>query len=81
MYLRQPETPRLQVDRDGADLVLRWLVPEAAAGAVFDMPVPVGVGGDERRVAMPGGVGRTPVPEGVEWAIDPHGRILVDLTE
>ncbi|MBC15264.1 MAG: peptidase M1 [Rhodothermaceae bacterium] len=81
VYLRQPETPRLQVDRDGADLVLRWLVPEAAAGVVFDLPVPVVVGGDERRVAMPGGVGRTPVPEGVEWAVDPNGRILVDLAE
>lgn len=81
VYLRQPALPRLGAERDGADLVLRWMLPEAAAGARFEVPVEVVVGGEGRRVEMPGGVGRTPVPEGVAWEVDPNGRILFDPVE
>ncbi|MEM1117327.1 MAG: M1 family metallopeptidase [Bacteroidota bacterium] len=81
VYLRQPALPRLGVERDGVDLVLRWMLPEAAADARFEVPVEVVVGGEARRVEMPGGVGRTPVPEGAAWEVDPNVRVLFDLAE
>ena len=80
VYLRQPDVPRLRAERSGDTLALEWVVPEAAGDAVFDMPVPVVVNGEARRVAMPSGVGRTPVPVGADWNVDAR-RILFEPTD
>lgn len=81
VYLRQPTLPRLAVERGPTEWTLRWIVPEAAAGAVFDVPVPVRVGRETVRVAMPGGVGRVAVPPSAPVLIDPDQRLLFDRTE
>lgn len=80
VYLRQPALPRLAVERGPNAWTLRWLVPEAAGEAVFDVPVPVRVGNRTVRVDMPGGVGRVPVPPGGTAEIDPDLRLLFDRT-
>ncbi|WP_420456329.1 M1 family metallopeptidase [Rubrivirga sp.] len=81
VYLRQPAPPRLAVDRSEGDVVLRWLVPEAAGDAVFDMPVEVSVDGVVQRVAMPDGVGRFAASAGSTVKIDPNGRVLFEPAE
>ncbi len=81
VYVRQPAPPRLRAARDGGQVVLTWLVPPAAAGAVFDVPVEVSVDGVAQRVAMPGGVGRVDAPAGAVVEIDPAGRVLFDAAE
>ncbi len=81
VYLRQPEPPSLRTDRDGGTVTLTWVVPEAAAGAVFDVPVEVSVGGVAQRVAMAGGTGQVQVPAGATVEVDPNGRILFEPAE
>ncbi len=78
VYVRQPEIPRLQVDRQPDAVTLRWLVPPAAGDAVFDVPVEVAVDGRPQRVEMPAGRGRLAVPAGATVEVDPSGRILFD---
>jgi len=81
VYLRQPEPPRLRTDRDGGTLTLTWVVPEAAAGAVFDVPVEVSVDGVTQRVAMTGGTGQVAAPAGATVEVDPNGRVLFESAE
>ncbi len=77
VYVRQPAVPRLAVERDGEDLVLRWLTGDL----VFDQPIEVGVGTDRQRVEMVGGTGRLVVAEGADWVIDPDGRVLFERAD
>ncbi len=79
VYVRQPTVPRLAVERDGPDLVLRWLTPEAG-GLAFDQPIALVVDGQPRRVEMPDGQGRTAVPEAAEWHVDAR-RVLLDRAD
>ena len=81
VYVRQPALPRLQVDRQPGAVVLRWLVPPAAADAVFDVPVEVAVDGEPHRVEMAGGQGRLAVPAGATVEVDPAGRVLFNPAE
>ena len=73
VYVRQPSLPRLQWDKKGGTLSLRWLVP---AELPFTLSVPVVVGGKEIRVPMPGGRGELPVGD-AEFMIDPSQRLLM----
>ena len=77
VYLRQPAVPRLAAARDGGEVVLRWIVPEAAGDVTFDVPVVLLVDGEPRRVAMPDGAGRTAVAPGAEWQVDAR-RLLFE---
>ncbi len=81
VYIRQPEVPRLAVERGANEWTLRWIVPEAAGDVVFDVPVEVSVGGQVQRVEMPGGVGTIRVPQGARVEIDPNGRVLFEPAE
>ena len=55
VYLRRAARPKLEVERDGVDLVLRWSAPDDLP---FPMPVPLQSGPDRFRVEMPGGTAR-----------------------
>ena len=81
VYVRQPEPPRLAVERGPNEWTLRWIVPEAAGDAVFDVPVEVSVDGRTQRVEMPGGTGTFGVPQDVAVEIDPNGRVLFEPAE
>lgn len=64
VYVRRAALPELVRSTDGA---LEWKAPD---GLPFPMPVPVRVGGEVRRVEMPGGR----APEGAE--VDPDDWVL-----
>ncbi len=81
VYLRQPALPRLAVTRSATQATLRWIVPDAAGDAVFDVPVEVAVDGATHRVEMPGGVGTVSLPRRTALGVDPHRRILFDRAE
>jgi aminopeptidase N len=75
VYLHQADLPRLRHEERRGELHLRWEVP---GDLPFPMPVPVRIGGEIRRVEMPGGRAVvTPGGEGAE-GIDPYDRILRD---
>ena len=72
-YLRRAELPRLDVRREGSELVLAW---DLGRVVEFPMPVPVQVGDELRRVKMPP-VGEQRVEIGdAEYEIDPEGWLL-----
>ncbi len=73
VYVRQPELPRLVLERQGATVSLRW---EAPAGLPFPMPVDVSVDGRTRRVEMPGGRATLTVSTRSTVALDPDGWVL-----
>lgn len=75
IYLRQPKLPRLKVQRKGPDYSLEWITPD---GLSFPMPVDVQVGGETRRIEMPGGVTTIKVPDTVLVTPDFRQRILMD---
>ena len=73
-YFYQAPLPRLIESREGSTLVLEW---ETASGLPFTMPVEVRIGGEVRRVEMPGGsasleLGSVDAP----YLADPANRIL-----
>lgn len=72
VYVRQPALPELVVERDGADLVLRWRTPD---GLPFPLAVPVQKGGRTIRVPMPDGKGR--LANAGDAAIDPERLLLM----
>ncbi len=73
-YLFTAALPRWRLERsqDGVRVELSWDDP------AFELPLPVRVDGELRRVDMPGGRAELTVPEGAEVAVDPEGRVLVD---
>jgi len=81
VYLRQPDLPRVAVEREGERATLRWVVPEAAGDVVFDVPVEVSVDGATQRVEMTGGTARIDVPRRAALVVDPHRRILFERAE
>jgi aminopeptidase N len=72
VYLRQPDLPRLEVVREGDELVLTWQPPVAVE---FPVPVPLVVGGVAQRVELPGGTARVPL-DGEEYELDPDLWLL-----
>jgi len=74
VYLRQPALPRLMSEQRGAELNLRWEVPE---GLPFPMPIEVSVDGRVQRVEMPEGRATLRLPRaGSTVQVDPQGWVL-----
>jgi aminopeptidase N len=76
-YLERAEPPRWTLARapaaDGRDTVtLAWDDP------AFELPLPITVGGEARRVEMPGGRTSFEVPAGTAVEIDPRGLVLAE---
>lgn len=76
VYLRQPHLPRLEVEEEGGEVIVRWVVPEEslAEGQAFEIPVEVHDGRTLRRIDMTGGEGRF-TPSGA-YHIDPRRWLL-----
>ena len=75
VYLYQAALPKLDVQRRGDTLDLRWQAPQ---NLPFPMPVEVQVDGNVHTVAMEGGHGSLAVPAGALVTIDPHSVLLRD---
>ncbi|PSQ86010.1 MAG: aminopeptidase, partial [Bacteroidetes bacterium QS_3_64_15] len=73
VYLYHADLPTLKTQRKNETLRLEWTT---TGDVTFDVPVPVRVDGETRRVAMSDGTGSIAVPEGAEVAVDPKGWIL-----
>jgi len=73
VYLYQDSLPRLETERSRGTLRLRWT---GTGDAAFEVPVPVRVNGETRRVVMRGGSGTVSVPAGTEVEVDPQGWVL-----
>jgi aminopeptidase N len=76
-YLYRAAEPRWRVDRrvESDRLVVTWDDPR------FELPLPVAVNGDERRLPMPNGRGELALEPGASVEIDPKGRILASPLE
>jgi len=73
-YLHRAAAPSWHVDRraeDGRERVeIAWDDP------AFELPLPVSVGGEMRRLEMPGGRTELTVEPGTTIEVDPEGRVL-----
>ena len=72
-YVHQAAVPELVVEAEDGQLSLAW---SGTGETVFTMPVPVVVDGELRRVEMPEGRARIPLPEGARYEVDPEGWVL-----
>jgi aminopeptidase N len=75
VYLYQAALPKLDVQRHGDTLDLRWQVPHHLP---FPMPVDVQVGDTLHTVQMTDGHGSLAVPADALLTIDPHSVLLRD---
>ncbi|WP_329741525.1 M1 family metallopeptidase [Dyella sp. A6] len=75
VYLYQAALPKLETQRHGNTLDLRWVVPHDLP---FPMPVDVQVNGRVHTVAMTDGHGSLSVPADALVTIDPHSMLLRD---
>jgi len=77
-YLERAELPRWRLSRradgDGERIELSW------DDAVFELPLPIRVAGEERRLEMPGGRASFHIDLGAAVEIDPRGRILAEAS-
>jgi aminopeptidase N len=73
LYLRQPELPRLVVERSAGEARLGWETPD---GLPFPMPVEVCVDGQMRRVEMANGKASIAIPASAKLEVDPDRRVL-----
>lgn len=73
LYLRQPKLPKLDVDRKGSKLVLKWETPNDMP---FPMPVDVEMNGKVRRVEMPVGTATIDIEGSGNPVVDPKGWVL-----
>lgn len=73
LYLRQPKLPKLDVDRKGGKLVLKWETPNDMP---FPMPVDVEMNGRTRRVEMPGGTATIDIEGSGPQVVDPKGWVF-----
>jgi len=69
-YVFRAELPEWTMRRNGETVHLSW------DDACFEMPLPVQVGGETRRVEMPGGAAEFSAGPGETVEVDPDGRIL-----
>jgi len=76
LYLYQAELPVLKVVRKGNTLRLTWA---NTGGVPFDVPVPVAVNGEVRRVDMTDGGATLNLPADASIMIDEDGWVLKDL--
>ena len=73
VYLYRADLPILKTQRKNETLRLEWTT---TGDVTFEVPVPVRVDGETRRVMMSDGTGSVAVPKGAEVAVDPKGWIL-----
>ena len=73
VYLYHADLPTLKTQRKNETLRLEWTT---TGNVTFEVPVPVRIDGETRRVTMSDGTGSVAVPEGTEVAVDPKGWIL-----
>jgi len=73
LYLRQPKLAKLDVDKKGGKLVLKWDTPN---NIPFPMPVDVEMNGKVRRVEMPGGTATIDIEGSGDPVIDPKGWVF-----
>jgi aminopeptidase N len=76
VYLRDAALPRLEQQRVGNALTLRWVTEH---GKPFPMPVEVQVGGTLHVLPMTHDKGQLQVPPGSLLIVDPHSKLLRDL--
>jgi aminopeptidase N len=74
-YLYQAALPRLEMNRDGDRVTLRWV----SASGDFPMPLEVEVDGQTRILPMRDGSGAFDAPAGAHVLLDPHNRVLRQL--
>ncbi len=79
-YLFTAALPRYRVDRVASDdgrenVAVAWDDPQ------FEMPLPVVVGGETRRLEMKGGQGSFAVATGTDVEVDPAGWVLAEPAE
>jgi hypothetical protein len=63
------------MNRSGNTVTLEWV---QTGGAPFEVPVPVEVDGEMRRVEMDSGLGHLDVASGVQVKIDPNREVLMN---
>jgi hypothetical protein len=73
VYLRQPALPTLGAQASGNQLILRWNTPN---NLPFPMPVEVKIGGEIKRYETLNGTVTIPLPQDVQYVIDPNGWVL-----
>lgn len=73
VYVRQPQLPRLSVERMGDRITLGW---EAPGGHDFPMPLDVEVDGQLRRVEFKGNRAELRVPLSAMVRLDPNGWVF-----
>jgi aminopeptidase N len=71
LYLRQPKLPKLDVDRKGDKLYLKWETPNDMP---FPMPIDIEVNGKVQRVEIPAGA--KPIEVVGTGKIDPKGWVF-----
>ena len=76
VYLRQPKLPVLSYQKAGNTLNLQWKTPD---NLPFPMPVEIEIGGEMKRVEMPGGKGSIALPADGKFTVDPHHWVLKEL--
>jgi hypothetical protein len=73
VYLYQEQLPAVAMNRSGNTVTLEWV---QTGGAPFEVPVPVEVDGEMRRVEMDGGRAVLEVPASDRVVVDPHRELL-----
>jgi aminopeptidase N len=76
VYLRDAALPRLDEQRDGDTLKLRWVTEH---GKPFPLPIDVQVGDTVHTLPMSDGSGQLQVPAGSLLIIDPRSKVLREL--
>ena len=76
VYLRDAALPRLDEQRDGDTLKLRWVTEH---GKPFPMPIDVQVGDTVHTLPMRDGSGQLQVPAGSLLIVDPRSKVLREL--
>ncbi|WP_199535893.1 M1 family metallopeptidase [Dyella psychrodurans] len=75
VYLYQAALPKLDIQRQGDTLNLRWETP---SNLPFPMPVELQVGDTLQTIPMDHGSGSITVPTGALVVVDPHSKLLRD---
>jgi aminopeptidase N len=76
VYLRDAALPRLDQQRDGDTLKLRWVTEH---GKPFPMPIEVQVGDTVHTLPMRDGSGQLHVPAGSLLIVDPRSKVLREM--
>lgn len=77
VYARQPELPKLIVERQGNQLNMSWETPK---NLPFPLPVEVKIGGEIKKIEMKNGRGSLLLPADAKFEIDPNGWLLRSLS-